>query len=87
MVALLPTGNAGLPHVLGDFDTIASALDYAARGKTGVCLFSSRGTLEHAITYGELRHSAVEAGLRLQGKGLSRGDRVAEFSTPAASWH
>ena len=76
MVAPLPTGNSSLPHVVAGFDTIVSALDYAALGDTGVSLFSSRGTLEHAISYRELRHRAMQAGLRLQGRGLSRGDRV-----------
>ena len=59
-----------------DFATITEALDYAARGETGVNLYSLRGELAEALTYRELRQAALDLGRRMLAAGLERGDRV-----------
>lgn len=71
-----PTANERLPFRAGDFATLAEGLDYAARGETGVNFFSTRGSLETALPYGELRERAIALGSRLVGTGLRRGDRI-----------
>jgi fatty-acyl-CoA synthase len=59
-----------------DFATVTEALDYAAQGRTGVNLYSQRGELVEALTYGDLREQALELAGRLLGAGLEPGDRV-----------
>ena len=59
-----------------DFATITEALDYAARGVTGINLYSLRGELTEALTYAELRGSALELGRRMLASGLEPGERV-----------
>ena len=54
-----PRTNIGLQQQNGPFGTLWQALDYAARGRTGMNFYSSRGLLEHALPYGELRERAV----------------------------
>ena len=56
---------------------MSAGLDYAAQGVTGFNFFSSRGDLETALPYHELRHRAVDLAGRLAGCGAERGDRVA----------
>ena len=59
-----------------DFATITEALDYAARGETGVNLYSLRGELAEALPYRELRRAALVLGRRMLASGLKPGDRV-----------
>lgn len=76
MIEVTPTANARLPFRAGDFATLAEGLDYAAKGETGVNFFSSRGSLEAALPYRELRLNALALASRLGASTLSRGDRI-----------
>jgi fatty-acyl-CoA synthase len=76
-MSLTPTGNASLPRLACEFDSLSEALDYAALGETGLNFHSGRGTLERALSYRELRDRSLDAGRRLLATGLERGDRVA----------
>jgi fatty-acyl-CoA synthase len=78
-LALKPTPhrNPVLAKVLGGFATLAAGLDYAARGVTGFNFYSSRGELEQALSYRELRMSALQTARKLLATGLKRGERVA----------
>ncbi|MGE3874803.1 MAG: AMP-binding protein, partial [Parvibaculaceae bacterium] len=78
-MALKPTPhrNPVLAKVLGGFATLTAGLDYAARGVTGLNFYSSRGDLEHVLTYRELRLSALRTARKLLATGLERGERVA----------
>ena len=49
----------------GGFETLSEALDYAAKGVTGLNFYSVRGELESALTYHELRARAIEMAARL----------------------
>lgn len=49
----------------GGFETLCEALDYAAKGVTGLNFYSVRGELEYVLTYTELRTRAVETAARL----------------------
>ncbi|WP_119418086.1 fatty acyl-AMP ligase [Desertibaculum subflavum] len=72
-----PTDNTSLPRRLGDFPTIVAALDYAARGETGLNFHSARGDLAEVLTYARLRDEALDLAGRLAGLGLKPGDHVA----------
>jgi fatty-acyl-CoA synthase len=72
-----PTDNSSLPRRLGDFPTIVAALDYAARGETGLNFHSARGDLAEVLTYARLRDEALDLAGRLAGRGLVPGDHVA----------
>ncbi len=69
--------NRNLPQVRGEFSTLAEALDYAARGETGLNFYSSRGDLEICLPYSTLRERALDTARSLLALGLERGDRVA----------
>lgn len=69
-----------LPTRLGDFSSLAEALDYAATGETGFNFYDSRGRLKDAIPYHELRKRARALARKLLGLGLSRGDRIAAIA-------
>ncbi|MEO1323991.1 MAG: fatty acyl-AMP ligase [Pseudomonadota bacterium] len=49
----------------GGFETLCEALDYAAKGVTGLNFYSVRGELECVLTYTELRTRAVQTAARL----------------------
>ena len=72
-----PTENETLPFRVADFGTLAEALDYAARGQTGINFYSGRGHLQESLTYARLRARARDLARRLVGLGLARGERVA----------
>ncbi len=76
MIEATPTANARLPFRAGDFTSLAEGLDYAAQGDTGVNFFSSRGSLEKALPYRELRADALALARRLAATQLMRGDRI-----------
>jgi fatty-acyl-CoA synthase len=76
MIEVTPTANERLPFRVGDFATLAEGLDYAACGETGVNFFSSRGSLETALPYRELRGRALAIAQRLAATHLARGDRI-----------
>jgi fatty-acyl-CoA synthase len=66
-----------LPLRPADFSTLSEALDYAARGETGLSFYDARGRLVEALPYSELRERARTMARRLIGMGLERGDRIA----------
>jgi len=72
-----PRRNTDLPFRTADFDSLPEALDYAARGETGINFYNGRGRLERSLTYGELRAHAVDIARRMMALGLPRGARVA----------
>jgi fatty-acyl-CoA synthase len=72
-----PRCNQTLKQRLGDFATLAEALDYAALGETGFDFYSQRGELAHRLPYRRLREQALATARRLLATGLARGDRVA----------
>ncbi len=71
-----PTRNAALPFRRGGFGCLAEALDYAARGETGVSFFDARGRLTAALPWREARASAHVFARRLIGAGFAVGDRL-----------
>ena len=75
MLASIPTFS-GIPLRMGDFLTLPEALDYAARGETGLAFHSLRGA-SASLPYRQLRLRALDIAQRLLGAGLQRGDRVA----------
>jgi fatty-acyl-CoA synthase len=77
MVEVLPTSNSTLPSRLGEFDTIAEGLDYAARGETGCSFFSSRGVLLESLSYREIRERAIGLALAFDAAKMPRGARMA----------
>jgi fatty-acyl-CoA synthase len=76
-VSPTPSLNATLPLRHGDFATLTEALDYAARGETGINLHSPKGELAEAIPYSVLRDDARALACRMLAAGLKPGDRVA----------
>ena len=70
-----PTDPTRAPR-LADFATVTDALDFAARGATGVNLHSQRGELVEVLPYSDLREQAIVLGRRLLAAGLVAGDRV-----------
>jgi fatty-acyl-CoA synthase len=72
-----PRENARLARRVCDFATIPEALDYAARGETGLNIYSARGELAERLSYRELRDQAIPLARRLLASGLRPGDRMA----------
>ncbi len=68
---------SGLPQRKGDFDTLTQALDYAAKGETGLNFYAVNGALAACLPYNELRADALRLARRLIGSGLKRNDRLA----------
>ena len=66
-----PTANDTLTQRPGGFASLPEALDYAARGKTGLNFHSARGELARALSYAELRERAIEAARGLVKAGLA----------------
>jgi len=66
-----------LPLRIADFSTLAEALDYAARGKTGYNFYTGGVKLYASLPYRELREDARALARRLIDLGTSRGARVA----------
>jgi len=71
-----PTGNATLPFRRAGFADLCEALDYAARGDTGLNFFGARGELLYSLPYAALRAQAQAFGRRLIGAGIARGERL-----------
>lgn len=60
-----------------DFPTLTEALDFAAKGETGINLYSLRGELVEALPYAKLREDALVLARRLLATGAKTGDSVA----------
>jgi fatty-acyl-CoA synthase len=75
---LTPTVTSDdLPRRFSDFETLGEALDYAARGGTGLNFHDPRGHLIRAYGYAEMRLDALAMAQRMLAYGLQSGDRVA----------
>ena len=81
-----PSVNASLPLRHGDFATLTEALDYAARGETGLNLHSPKGELVAAIPYRVLREEARALAVRMLAAGLKPGERVAMIADTDADF-
>lgn len=69
--------NNSLPFRTAGFATLVEGLDYAAKGDTGYNFYSSRGELEQALSYREIRDRAVALAQAFEKAGFARGTRVA----------
>jgi fatty-acyl-CoA synthase len=85
-VSATPSVNASLPLRHGDFATLTEALDYAARGETGMNLHSPKGELISAIPYSSLREQARALACRMLAAGLNPGERVAMIADTDADF-
>jgi fatty-acyl-CoA synthase len=65
-----PTTSDNLSYRRADFATLTEALDYAARGRTGLNFYSGRGELTATLPYSELRERALAAARGLIRSGL-----------------
>ena len=71
-----PSHNVSLPFRRGGFASLAEALDYAARGETGLNFFDARGKLLNSLPYRQLRFEAQSFARRLMSAGFGRGERL-----------
>ncbi|MEM7721224.1 MAG: fatty acyl-AMP ligase [Pseudomonadota bacterium] len=64
-----PTSSAsGLAHRAATFDTTTDALDYAAKGKSGVNFYGADESLVTALTYAEMREKSLALAGKLAAK-------------------
>ena len=76
--AMKPTPTrTKLPLRLADFANLAEALEYAAKGETGVNFYEKDGRLKAALPYSQLRDEAQILARRLLSLKPKRGARVA----------
>ncbi len=75
-LAPTPTHNTSLPFRRGGFASLCEALDYAARGETGLNFFEARGRLTGSLPYRDLQTEAQTFARRLIGAGIARGERL-----------
>ncbi len=66
-----------IPLRCGNFQTLGEALDYAAKGVTGLNFYSGKGELLSTVSYHQLCNKAKTLARKLMGLGFSRGDRMA----------
>ena len=66
-----------LPLRLADFNNLAEALDYAAKGETGANFYGKDGQLKSVLPYAKLREEAQTLARRLLSLNPKRGARVA----------
>lgn len=71
-----PTRNSTLPFRRGGFPSLCAALDYAARGETGLNFFDARGRLLSCLPYSVLQRQAQAFARRLIAGGIARGERL-----------
>jgi fatty-acyl-CoA synthase len=69
-----------------DFVSLVEALDYAAKGHTGMNFYDRRNQLVSSFEYRMLQKRAVTGARRLLGLGLARGDRVALIADTSATF-
>lgn len=73
----IPTTNSCVEQKIAGFKTITEALDYAATGETGLTFYNSKGEVDEAVSYQELRERALQSAGKLRALGAHRGDVVA----------
>jgi fatty-acyl-CoA synthase len=76
ITAPTPSTNASLPFRRNGFHSLCEALDYAARGETGLNFFDARGKLLSSLPYRDLRTEAQAFARRLIGAGFAHGERL-----------
>ncbi|MEM1232041.1 MAG: fatty acyl-AMP ligase [Pseudomonadota bacterium] len=81
-----PTGS-GIAQRLDGFDSLADALEYAARGETGCNFYDGRGRLAHRLTYRDLYDQARALARRLKSLDLPRGARIAILADTDPLFH
>lgn len=69
--------SSGLALRQSDFPNLSACLDYAARGATGITLYSGRGEIAEALPFRDLRMQAMSLARKMLRAGLRAGDRVA----------
>lgn len=69
----------------GGFDTLAEALDYAAKGVTGLNFYSVSGQLEDVLTYEQLRERAIRMAARLTNE-TEPGDPIGLIAETSADF-
>ncbi len=72
-----PSANSDLPFRDGGFDTLPQALEYAARGETGVNVYTAKGILTESATWAELASASKDLARRLLHAGFQPGERIA----------
>ena len=85
-VGATPTGS-GIPRSEGEFEGLADALDFAARGQTGYNFYGGSGELDAAVPYAQLRQQAIATARRLARLGLPRHSRVAIIADTDPLFH
>jgi fatty-acyl-CoA synthase len=80
-----PTTDS-LPRRIADFQTLAEALDYAARGRKGLNFHDARGSLVRAYPYSELREDSLANARRFVSLGIEPGDRIALIAETGADF-
>ncbi len=81
-----PTTNT-LPLKTSGFQSLADALDYAARGVTGCNFHNGRGELTTVLSYSDLREQARKIAGKLASLDLERGSRVALVADTQPDFH
>jgi fatty-acyl-CoA synthase len=71
-----PVRARSLAQRVGGFSTLTEGLDYAARSEEAYSFYSSRGVLQHVLTFADLQAKAISTARKLVSAGLVRGDRV-----------
>lgn len=69
--------ESNYPIKTAEFETLAEALDYAAKGTCGYNFYSGKGELLKALPYRDLREEAQVIARKLLSLGLPRGATVA----------
>lgn len=77
MLEPTPTVNSTLPTRASGFARLTDALDYAARGETGLNFHNARGELVERLPYSQLREDAIGLARKLLAAGFEPGERVA----------
>ncbi len=79
--------NQSLDFRSSGFGNLVAALEYAARGETGINFYDGRGELEHVLTYRDLCAQARSLGRRFLGLDPQRGARVAIVAETDPMFH
>ncbi|MBX7146446.1 MAG: fatty acyl-AMP ligase [Alphaproteobacteria bacterium] len=70
------TTNNSLPIKIATFQTFTEALDYAAKGSTGMNFYSAKGELTYVLTYQALQDKAMQVARGLIKSGIPKGSRM-----------
>ncbi|MFU8813710.1 MAG: fatty acyl-AMP ligase [Pseudomonadales bacterium] len=79
--------NQSLEYRSSGFGNLVEALEYAARGETGINFYDGRGELQYVLGYRQLRDQAQTLGRKLLGLGVARGSRVAIVAETDPMFH